>query len=51
MVNCKIQESLNLYDVLNKADDFVYNDNGVPEDEYMKQHPGKFVFEGYYNKM
>lgn len=46
-----IEKSLNLYDVLDKADDFVYNDNGVPEDEYMKQHPEKFVFEGYYNKM
>ena len=41
----------NFEELLEAADIFVYNYDGVFEDVYVKAHPEKFAFEGYYNKI
>ena len=35
-------------DLFEDADNFVYDYEGVYEDEYVRTHPEKFVFDGYY---
>ena len=34
--------------LFDEADNFVYDYEGVYEDEYVRAHPEKFVFDGYY---
>lgn len=46
-----VNKSLDLGQFLDEADRFVYRYDGVYEDKYVKAHPEKFIFEGYYNAL